>query len=290
MVTQDGRVLEGLFTAAFPAPLKELGLNINGFIDATERNHAQEMLRQVQADFAHAARVSILGELTASIAHEVNQPLAAIATNGEAGLRWLAGPNSDLAEVREIISEVVADARRASDIIARVRAMATRRAPENALLSLDEVIREAMLFLRHEVQARGVAISHHPCSAASAIRGDRTQLQQVIVNLAVNAMQAMATAGGKDRRIIIRSTTPEQGGLRCTVEDSGPGLSQDQAGRLFESFFTTKEGGMGMGLPICRSIIEAHGGHIAADNASELGGARFSFTLPLAGTAGSSER
>jgi PAS domain S-box-containing protein len=290
LTTRDGRVLEGLFTSAFPPALSGLGISINSFVDGTERIKAQAKLQQVEAEFAHAARVSMLGELTASIAHEVNQPLAAITTNGEAGLRWLSRPNPDLAEVTEIVDEIVADARRASDIIARVRAMAMRQAPEKTLLSLDEVIGEAMLFLRHEVQARGVAFSHRPCSEAPAIRGDRTQLQQVVVNLAVNAMQAMATVGGNDRRIVIHSRVPEAGSLCCTIEDSGPGLSPDQAGRLFESFFTTKDGGMGMGLPICRSIIEAHGGYIAADNASELGGARFSFTLPLAGTAGSSER
>jgi PAS domain S-box-containing protein len=282
LTTLDGRVLEGQFTVAFPPALDNLGIALNAFVDATEKNRAEARLQQVQADFAHAARVSMLGELTASIAHEVNQPLAAIAANGQAGLRWLARPEPDLAEVRALAESVVADARRAADIIARVRAMAARRAPEQTLLSLDEVIREAVLFLRQEVQSRAVSVSHHPAPAAPRVRGDRTQLQQVIANLAVNSMQAMTQAKSTNRRITIRTAVPNPVTLHCTVEDSGPGIEPGHLARLFESFFTTKEGGMGMGLPICRSIIEAHGGRIAADNGGADGGARFTFTLPAA--------
>jgi PAS domain S-box-containing protein len=286
LTTLDGRVIDGLFTAAFPESLSRLGISLNGFLDTSDRVRAQEMLQRVQADFAHAARVSMLGELTASIAHEVNQPLAAIATNGEAGLRWLNRPVPDVAEVRELTKRVVSDARRAADIIARIRSMALRRAPEQALLSLDEVVREALLFLRHEIQSRAVTVLHHPAPAAPKVLGDRTQLQQVIANLAVNAMQALAQAGTADGRIVIRTVVADAGTLRCTVEDNGPGISTDHLGRLFESFFTTKESGMGMGLPICRSIIEAHGGLIMADNEAANGGARFSFTLPAANAAG----
>lgn len=281
LTTLDGRVVEGLFTSTFPPALTEMGISLNSFLDATEKNRAEEMLQRVQADFAHAARVSMLGELTASIAHEVNQPLAAIATNAEAGLRWLSRPEPDVAEVRDLTKRIVADARRAANIISRVRAMATRRAPDQASLALDEVIREALVFLRHEVQSRGVSVTHHPSAGAARVLADRTQLQQVIVNLAVNAMQAISQGDSRERRIVIR-TALDDAGVRCTVEDSGPGIKSDHLSRLFESFFTTKDGGMGMGLPICRSIIEAHGGRIAADNDSAAGGARFSFTLPAA--------
>jgi PAS domain S-box-containing protein len=278
----DGSTFDALFTVAYPLEALGKGLVMVGVIDTTDRVRAQEMLQRVQADFAHAARVSMLGELTASIAHEVNQPLAAIATNGEAGLRWLNRPVPDVAEVRELTKRVVADARRAGDIIARIRAMALRRAPEQALLSLDDVVREALLFLRHEIQSRAVTVLHHPAPAAPRVLADRTQLQQVIANLAVNAMQAMAQAGRADGRIIIRTDMADPATLRCTVEDNGPGVSPEHLTRLFESFFTTKESGMGMGLPICRSIIEAHGGRITADNQAANGGARFSFTLPVA--------
>jgi C4-dicarboxylate-specific signal transduction histidine kinase len=181
--------------------------------------------------------------------------------------------------VRELTKRVVADARRAADIIARIRSMATRQTPEPAALSIDDVVREAMAFLRHEAQSRGVMLAHHPLETAPQVLADRTQLQQVVVNLAVNAMQAMAQS--PERRLVLR-TTLEGGAVVCAIEDSGPGIPADHFGRLFESFFTTKDGGMGMGLPICRSIIEAHGGRISAAN-NVVGGARFSFTLPAIG-------
>jgi C4-dicarboxylate-specific signal transduction histidine kinase len=224
----------------------------------------------------------MLGELTASIAHEVNQPLAAIAASGEASLRWLSRPAPEVDEVRDLTTRMVADARRASEIVARIRGMATRRVPEQALLSLDDVIHEALVFLRHEVESRGVAVSHVPALGSQKVVGDRTQLQQVVVNLAVNAMQAMAQADSTSRTITIRTAAPDTVTLRCWVEDSGPGIAPQHVTRLFDSFFTTKDTGMGMGLRICRSVIEAHGGSIAADNESALGGARFVFSLPVA--------
>jgi C4-dicarboxylate-specific signal transduction histidine kinase len=245
---------------------------------------AIENARLLQADFAHAARISMLGELAASIAHEVNQPLAAIAAGGEASLRWLTRSTPDIAEVRELTTRMVADARRASEIVARIRGMASRRVPEQALLSLDDVIRETLVFLHHEVEARGVTVSHSPGAGLHKVVGDRTQLQQVIVNLTVNAVQAMAQAGSEKRDIAIRTVTQDPTALRCSIEDSGPGVAPEHTTRLFDSFFTTKDSGMGMGLRICRSVIEAHGGRIAADNESSHGGARFYFTLPVAST------
>jgi C4-dicarboxylate-specific signal transduction histidine kinase len=218
--------------------------------------------------------------LTASIAHEVNQPLAAIVTNGEVGLRLLNRSEPGLAEMRELLHYVVDDARRAADIIARVRTMATRRAPEQTLLSVDEVIREALLFLRHEVQSHGLMVTHHLDPAASKVIGDRTQLQQVFVNLTVNAIQAMTQTETARRTLVFRTAPTDPHTLCCTVEDSGPGIKPEHLDRLFDSFFTTKETGMGLGLAISRSIIEAHGGRLQADNESAYGGARFRFTFP----------
>ncbi|MDX2204129.1 MAG: PAS domain S-box protein [Hyphomicrobiaceae bacterium] len=275
----DGTCFDAEFTVWYSAQDRKKGLA--GVLDITERNRVQARLREVEADFAHAARVSMLGELTASIAHEVNQPLAAIATNGEAGLRWLGRPEPDVAEARDLIKRIVADARRAASIISRVRSMATRAEPHYDSLALDDVVKDALGFIRHEVQSRNVLITHYP-GARHPVRGDRTQLQQVIVNLAINAMQAMEPTAASGARITIRTAIDGDARIVCSVEDSGPGISDESLSRLFESFFTTKTSGMGMGLPICRSIIEGHGGRIHADNKSALGGARFVFDLPIA--------
>jgi PAS domain S-box-containing protein len=284
--TLDGRIIDVLFTVARPRMADDLGIALISLVDLTERIHAQEMLQRLQADFAHAARISMLGELTASIAHELNQPLAAIATNGEAGLRWLDRAVPNVAEVRESNTRIIADARRAADIVGRVRAMAVRQAPEHTLASLDELIDGALVFLHHEIQSRGVTVSRHLAPGLPKVLADRVQFQQVIVNLVVNAIQAMEHAGSTERRITIRTAMPHGVTLRCAVEDSGPGIVREHFDQLFDSFFTTKQDGMGMGLPICRSIIEAHGGRIAADNGSAHGGARFFFTLSAVEGAG----
>jgi PAS domain S-box-containing protein len=251
--------------------------------DVTQRRLSEEALGQARSELAHVARVTSLGVLTASIAHEVNQPLAAIITNGETSLRWLARPEPDVQKVRDLTKRLVADARRASEIIDRIRAMATRRAPERTRLSLDDVIAETMIFLRHEFQSKSISVSLDLEPALPQVDGDRTQLQQVVVNLAINAVQAIAQSGAERRRIFVRTILSDPGTVCCSIEDSGPGIDPTHLSRLFESFFTTKDTGMGMGLPICRSIIEGHGGSIRADNNSALGGARFSFSLPANG-------
>jgi len=278
--TFDGRIIDVLFTVARPRAADDLGIALISLVDLTERIRAQEMLQRLQADFAHAARISMLGELTASIAHELKQPLAAIVTNGHAAQRWLDRPVPDVGEARQTNTRIVADAHRATDIVSRVRAMAIRQTPEHTPVSLDELIDGALMFLRHEVQRRNVTVSHHAALGAPKLLADRVQFQQVIVNLAVNAMQAMENAQSPKRIITIRTTMPDVATLRCTVEDSGPGIAPEHLEYLFESFFTTKEDGMGMGLPICRSIIESLGGHIVADNESTHGGARLFFELP----------
>jgi PAS domain S-box-containing protein len=280
IVTLDGRTIDVLMTATRPENITDPDVSLMGIIDITERVRAQGLLQRVQADFAHAARVAMLGELTASIAHEVNQPLTSITINGQVGLRLLDRPEPDRAQMRELINRVVNDARRAADIIARVRKMAARQAPEQTLLSVDDIIREALLFLGHEVQSQRLMVTHHPNPAAPKVLGDCTQLQQVFVNLAVNAMQAMAPMDTKRRVLVIRTTVSDPHTVCCSVEDSGPGIKPEHLDHLFDSFFTTKDAGMGLGLAISRSIIEAHGGCLRGDNESAYGGARFSFTLP----------
>lgn len=274
----DGSTFDALFTACFAPEAVADGKLLIGVIDISERVRAQEMLQRVQAEFAHAARVSMLGELTASIAHEVNQPLAAIVTSASAGLRWLDRPEPNVEEVKALTKRIQADAQRAADIIARVRDMAAHRAPERAETSVNGVIEEACAFLRHELQAQGVALMLDLARDLPPVSADRTQLQQVIVNLAVNAIQAMTNS--PTRKLHIGSVA-KTGAVEVRVSDTGPGIGEGSAARLFESFFTTKSNGMGMGLPICRSILEAHGGAINVSNRAE-GGAAFVFTLPAA--------
>ncbi|MBL8552549.1 MAG: DUF4118 domain-containing protein [Hyphomonadaceae bacterium] len=277
--TLDGREIDALFTACFAPETVAAGKLLIGVIDVTERVRAQAALERVRAEFAHAARVSMLGELTASIAHEVNQPLAAIAANAAAGQRWLDRPEPDLVEVRAVIDRIIADGARAGAIIARVRAMATQKPPEHGPLEINVAIGEALSFLRHELQTHGVEAVAELAPELPRVRADRTQIHQVVVNLVVNAMQAMAAAPAP-RRIRVSSVRAGDG-VEIAVEDSGPGISAAHKARLFESFFTTKPGGMGMGLPICRSIVEAHGGRIDVQDRPE-GGARFRVTLPIA--------
>jgi PAS domain S-box-containing protein len=247
--------------------------------DVTQRRMSEEALAKARSDLAHAARVTSLGVLTASIAHEVNQPLAAIVTNGESSLRWLARDQPDIERVRTLANRVVADARRASEIIERIRGMASERVPEKRLLSIDDVIGESLSLLRHELQLRGIGVSVDLAPELPQVVGDATQLQQVIVNLTINAVQAMTQLAPADRSISIRVMLSDPDRVCCSIEDSGPGIDPQHLPRLFDSFFTTKDTGMGMGLAICRSIVEAHGGRIRADNNSALGGARFSFDL-----------
>lgn len=247
-------------------------------VDMHDWKQAQEDLRNTQAKLAHMMRVMTMGELAASIAHEINQPLASIVTNGETGLRWLTRPAPQVEKVQELTKRMVADARRAAEIIDRIRALVAGQEPQLTRLSLGDVIEESMAFLKQEFQSRGISVSLDLATELPQIVGDRIQLQQVIVNLAINAMQAMAESGGRD--ILVQTMLSDPETVRCAVEDSGAGVDPTTLPHLFDNFFTTKEAGMGMGLPISRSIIEAHGGEIRVENNSALGGARFAFTLP----------
>jgi signal transduction histidine kinase len=282
IVTLDERIIHVLCTFSYPEPVNELGIAILTLVDITERVRAQKMLQRVQAEFAHAARISMLGQITASIAQEVNQPLAAVTTNGEAGLRWLNRSEPNIAEARQSLKCIIDEGRRASDLIARIRSMAVGALPQQTELSLHDVIGESIIFLRHELHSKGVSVSLHLAPKLPPVIGDRAQLQQVILNLLINAVQAMAQSGAVRRILLIETALSEDETVCCAIEDSGPGINPRYLGRLFDSFFTTKDGGMGIGLAISRSIIEAHGGHIRADNSPVHGGARFSFVLTAA--------
>jgi C4-dicarboxylate-specific signal transduction histidine kinase len=245
----------------------------------TQRRLSEQALVKARSELGHVTRITSLGVLTASIAHEVKQPLAAIVTNAESSLRWLDRGEPEIEKVRVLTKRVAADARRASEIIDHVRAMASQRTSEQTLLSFDDVVNESLNFLRHELQPRGIVVTLDLARDLPKVVGDRIQLQQVIVNLVMNAVQAMTQIGAVDRRIYLRVELSDTETVRCIIEDSGPGIDPAHLARLFDNFFTTKETGMGLGLAICRSIVETHGGRIRADNNSALGGARFSFDL-----------
>jgi PAS domain S-box-containing protein len=281
--TLDGRALDVFFTIARPERFdSDSGHILYGFIDITETVRTREKLQTIEAEFAHAARLSLLGELAASIAHEVNQPLAAVAASGEAGLRWLNRAEPNIAEASSAMRRIVADARRAGDIITRIRGMAAGRAPQQVSLSLGEVIEEGLMTLRHELQSKRIEVLLDLAPGLPPVLADRIQLQQVIVNLAINAVQAMAQSSSTRRLLAVATARFDAGKLMCSVEDSGPGIAQQHLDHLFQSFFTTRESGMGLGLSISRSIIEGHGGSLRVDNGSAYGGARFTFTLPTA--------
>jgi PAS domain S-box-containing protein len=274
----DDQTRDALYVAHFPEAYEREALGLICMLDISDRVEAQAKLSRMQAEFAHAARVSMLGELTASIAHEVNQPLGAILTSGETALRWLDRPKPDLGELRALATRTVSDSKRAGDVIRRIRSMASHGEPELIELSLNDVVEEVMLFLGPELKRQTVQATLELAPDLPFVLGDRVQLQQVIANLAVNALQAMA--GQADQRLFIRTTLTDSRKVCALVEDNGPGIPEEQLPRLFQSFFTTKKGGMGIGLAICRSIVEAHGGGLEAANLPGSRGARFLFTLP----------
>jgi C4-dicarboxylate-specific signal transduction histidine kinase len=265
-----------------PGPRSALGSLLRSLPDGTKSDGAcaQETLTRLQGEIAHAARLSILGELTASIAHEVIQPLTAIGSNIEAMQLWLERLPLNLGELRELTARTAVEVQRAADIIHRVRAMAARSAPERLRIAINPVIEEAMLFLRHEVKQNSVGVSLHLEDHLPEIQGDRVQLQQVIVNLAVNAIQAMNNTEITARRLLISTSLITDNWVYITFEDTGPGIASESRDRVFESFFTTKSEGMGIGLPICRTIIEAHCGRIDVAYRSGSGGALVKIILP----------
>ena len=255
-----------------------IGSQIGQFI---ERKHAEDALRHTQAELTHVTRVATLGEMTASIAHEVNQPLGAIVNNAGACLRWLASQN--LEEARNSAALVIADGHRASEIIRRIRALAMKLPPRRDRLDINETIREVATLVQSELQRHGVSLETQLLDEAHdlpAIFADRVQLQQVIHNLIINAIEAISGAGDGPRELSIRCAIDKSERLLVAVRDSGPGLDPKSVGRVFDAFYTTKPRGLGMGLAICRSIIEAQGGRLWA-TANEGRGATFQFSLPI---------
>jgi PAS domain S-box-containing protein len=250
-------------------------------ITATMRaDQAEQALRKAQAELAHVTRITTLGEMTASIAHEINQPLSAVVTNAEACLGWLDGPTPNLDAARRSVEWIVNDGYRAGEVIRRVRAMAKKTEIEKAPLDLNDVVRETVALVQRELASHAVSLRMDLAPGLPKIFGDRVQLQQVTINLVMNAIEAMDPVTDRRRELVIRSGQNDQGRVILTVTDNGVGIAAEQAERLFNPFFTTKSGGMGMGLSICRSIVEAHEGRLSASRNAGAG-ATFQFALPL---------
>lgn len=281
LTARDGSVIDVLFFAAFAPITGWEHVSLIAVIDVSDRVKAQNMLARLQSDIAHAARVAVLGELTASIAHEVSQPLTAIEANTEASLLWLAHAEPNLVEVRELAARTAAEVQRAAEILQRIRSMAVRGGPVKAPVSMNPLIDEAVLFLGHEITRQHIQVQLELDPELPTLTGDRVQLQQVIINLAINAIQSMAATPSGPRVLTFRTYVEQPRSQVIEVEDSGPGIKPEALERLFEGFFTTKAAGMGIGLAICRSIVEAHGGRIGARNLADYRGAVFTIELPL---------
>lgn len=280
--TLDGNELECLFTACFSKENIARGVILVGIIDLSEQVAARHALEVMQTELAHVARISILGEMSASIAHEINQPLSAISTYAEAALRWLKRPEPDLREVELAVRHIIDETHRTNDVISRIRTMALRRPAEEREFVINDVIGESLQFTGHEVKKNQVALTLDLDRSLPAMRADRVLIQQVIVNLIMNAVQAMTAANSAQRTLAISSRSVAADQIHITFLDSGPGIAPDNLEKLFESFFTTKATGMGMGLPICRTIVEAAGGTISLANRQDgQGGAEVRLTFAV---------
>jgi PAS domain S-box-containing protein len=252
---------------------------VGATMDVTEQRRAEEALRQAQSELARVMRLTTMGELAASIAHEIRQPLAAIVINGEALLRWLNRDEPDLGEARDAVGRIVRDAGRAEDVIRGLRTLARKSGPQLSPLDLTATIEEVLTLTAGELRRQDVSVHTELDPGGRPIVGDRVQLQQVLLNLILNGVEAMSAIHDRPRVLTIRSEGAGPAGMVVSVEDSGPGIDPATADQLFEPFFTTKRDGLGIGLSICRSIIETHGGRIWAEPRAPHGAA-FRFTVP----------
>jgi PAS domain S-box-containing protein len=245
--------------------------------DIEDRKSAEEALLETQRRLAQATRMQAMGELAAAIAHEVNQPLAAIVTNGDFSLRQLKGGTPNLDELRAAITEIVNDGARASAVVSRIRGLLVKESPYRTELDINGIIQEATILLRNELTRHRIRLRTQLAADLPRVQADSVQVQQVLINLMMNAVESMRHFAERPRELVIRSSNSRDG-IVVQVQDSGPGIRPDLAGRIFEPFFTTKAEGIGMGLSISHSIIESHGGYLSLVSSSP--GALFEFSLP----------
>jgi signal transduction histidine kinase len=266
--------------------------------EAIERQHAEEALkrseaslREAQAELTRAARLTTMGELAASLSHELRQPLAAIVMNGSAALRWLNRETPDLEEARDATARILREGQRADEVIRGLRALASKAGPQVMTLDMDDVVREVLALTHSELQPHNVVLRTDLAAGGRPVVGDRVQLQQVLLNLILNGIDAMTGVTDRARELAVRSALTEPGSVQVSVEDSGAGLDPATAQRIFEPFFTTKADGLGMGLSICRSIVQAHGGTLWAEPRVPYGTAlRFALPTGVGGVQPSSSR
>ena len=249
------------------------------FAFVSKRKRAEEVLRQTRADLAHIQRVTTMGQMAASISHEVMQPLGAVVTNAQTAVRWLDAQPPDLEEAREALGRAIKDGNRAGDVVGRIRALVKKSPPVKNTLDINNVILEVISLTRGEVMKNGVSVQTQLAEGLPLVQGDRVQLQQVIVNLIINAVEAMSGVAKDSRRLLVSTAKDVSGEVLVVVQDWGPGLNGECGDRLFDPFYTTKSNGMGMGLSICRSIIQDHGGRIWP-SPKPGPGASIQFTLP----------
>jgi two-component system sensor kinase FixL len=250
------------------------------FANLLARKVAEVELQKLREDLGHVNRVSTVGELTTSLAHELNQPLTAILSCAQAGQRLIDVDPMDRGEFREILEEIVEDGMRAAAVIDRLRALLKKGDPQLAILDLNETVAEVARLIRSDALVRDISIRLELDPTLSPVRGDRVQLQQVLLNLALNGMDAMRELRSGERTLVFRTARDRPGAIRVAIRDSGVGIGGRDVEHMFQAFYTTKAGGMGIGLTIARSIIEAHDGELEAENNPD-GGATFSFTLPV---------
>ncbi len=286
--TKDGRVVPILWRASLPpGPADPQAYSRLYFfaVDVSELKRVQEALMAAQADLSHAGRLSLVGELAASLTHEVSQPLVSIASHAAAATRWLSRETPNLGEVATSLSRITASTQHAVRIIGKMRSFARRGELVTEAMKPHDCIADAVTLVEHEAYRQRTRISVDVPPDLPAIVGDRTQIQQVIVNIAYNAIQAMQAAKSPERRIAIAAAADGPQSVTFTIADSGPGIPDDVLPRIFEPFFSTKQEGMGLGLSICKTIVEEHGGRLwAATNSRQ--GAALSFSLPVVLAAG----